>query len=71
MILNLKKMLFRRRRTSKNSDFACEGCIFFRKFAYRSWEPKKEGQEAVWGGHFGVQDGLKMGKMRSERAIEK
>ena len=29
MILKLKKMLFRRRRTSKNSDFACEGCHFF------------------------------------------
>ena len=26
---DVKKMLFRRRRTSKNSDFACEGCHFF------------------------------------------
>ena len=33
--------------------------------------PKKEGQEAVWGGHFGVQDGVRIAKIRSERPLEK
>ena len=56
-ILKPKSRLFRRRRTSKNSDFACEGCHFFENSLIEVGSRKKRARrrsgEAILGSKMG------------------